>query len=128
MKTRQVIANYYNSKEERDNEKIKAIESGLNVLYESEMDNESETGKEYGFTYEIIDNFQEIKATNIDYDNLLDEWHEQVVEKADRYQDRADDCEFGSSNYFKFKSYSDGLYMALSMLSLEERKSKRKLK
>ena len=41
---------------------------------------------------------------------------------------KADECELGSVDYYKFKNYSNGLYMALSMLSLEERKAKRKLK
>lgn len=121
MKTRKIIANYYDTKQERDSEKIKAIESGLKVLYESKVDNE------YSFTYEITDNLEE-EDNNIDYDKLLDIWHEKVVEKADRYESRADNYEFGSSNYFKFKNYSDGLYMALSMLALEERKAKRVLK
>lgn len=122
MQTKKIIANYYDNKEERDNEKIKAKENGLKVLYECEVDNE------YGFTYEITDNFEEEKNKDIDYDNLLDVWHEKVVKKADEYQDKADEHEFGSANYFKYKSYSDALYMALSMLALDEKKARRNLK
>lgn len=48
MKTRRIIANYYDTEEERNIEEIKARENGLNILYESKLD------EEYGFTYEII--------------------------------------------------------------------------
>lgn len=65
---------------------------------------------------------------DIDYDEVLNTWHDKVVEKADKYKEKADNCELGSKDYYKFKNYSDGLYMALSMLALEENKAKRKLK
>lgn len=68
------------------------------------------------------------KKQNIDYDEMLDKWHDKVIEKADKYQNKADEYEFGSIDYFKYRSYSDALYMALSMLTLEERKAKRKLR
>lgn len=64
---------------------------------------------------------------NLNYDEILNEWHDKVVEKADKYMEKAESYEFGSHEYFRLKSYADGLYMALSMLALEERKAKRKL-
>lgn len=48
MKVRRIVANYYDTEEERDREEMKAREYGLNILYESKLD------EEYGFTYEII--------------------------------------------------------------------------
>ena len=66
--------------------------------------------------------------TEINYNEVLNKWHDKVIEEADKYNEKADECELGSKDYYKFKNYSNGLYMALSMLSLEERKAKRKLK
>lgn len=65
---------------------------------------------------------------NIDYNKVLDKWHDKVIEKADKYNKKAEEYELGSKDYYKLKNYSNGLYMALSMLSLEERKAKKKLK
>lgn len=64
---------------------------------------------------------------NVDYDSLLNRWHDKVINKADKYSKRLEEVEIGSSDYFKYRSYSDGLYMALAMLSNEERKAKRTL-
>ena len=71
---------------------------------------------------------EELSMKDINYDEVLDKWYDKVIEKADTYNEKADECELGSKDYYKFKNYSNGLYMALSMLSLEERKAKRKLK
>ena len=87
----------------------------------------SDNGSKYSF--EIKDNkTEELSMKDINYDEVLDKWHDKVIEKADKYNEKADECELGSKDYYKFKMYSDGLYMAVSMLSLEERKAKRKLK
>lgn len=48
MRTRKIIANYYDTEEERDKQKNKFIEYGFKILYESKIE------EEYGFTYEII--------------------------------------------------------------------------
>lgn len=64
----------------------------------------------------------------INYEEMLDNWHDKVIEKADEYAKKADEYELGSINYCKCKHYSDGLYMALGMLATEERKVKRKLR
>ena len=61
---------------------------------------------------------------SIDYDELLNKWHDKVIEKADKFSDKADNCEIGSRDYLIYKNYSDGLYMALAMLSREEQKAK----
>lgn len=64
--------------------------------------------------------------SDINYDEILNNWHDKVIEKADKYQEKADNYELGSKEYYKYKRFADGLYMSLSMLSLEERKAKRK--
>ena len=64
---------------------------------------------------------------NINYDEILNIWHDKVIDKADKYREKADNSELGSKDYYKFKNFSDGLYMALSMLALEEKKAKNKL-
>lgn len=63
---------------------------------------------------------------DINYDEMLNRWHDKVIEKADKYREQADNYALGSKEYYKYKSFADGLYMSLSMLSLEERKAKRK--
>ena len=71
---------------------------------------------------------EKLSMKDINYDEVLDKWYDKVIEKADKYNEKVDECKLGSVDYYKFKNYSNGLYMALSMLSLEERKAKRKLK
>lgn len=63
---------------------------------------------------------------DINYDEMLNNWYDKVIAMADTYRDRADNYELGSKEYYKCKRFADGLYMSLSMLSLEERKAKRK--
>jgi len=63
---------------------------------------------------------------DINYDEILNVWHDKVIEKAEKYQEKANDCELGSKEYYKYRNYANGLYDALAMLSLEERKAKRK--
>ena len=63
-----------------------------------------------------------------DYEELLNNWNDKVIDKADHMLKLSEDCELGSASYYKYKSYADGLYMATSMLNLEERKMKRKMK
>lgn len=62
----------------------------------------------------------------INYDEMLNRWRDKVIEKADKYREQGDNYELGSKEYYIHKSFADGLYMSLSMLSLEERKVKRK--
>lgn len=64
---------------------------------------------------------------DINYDEILNTWHDKVVERADKILEEADNCELGSKEYFKYRNFADGLYTALSMLALEERKARRKL-
>ena len=65
---------------------------------------------------------------NLNYDEILDSWHDKLVDKADKAETRADEAELGSTDYFKYKFYAKGVYDALASLSLEERKAKRKQK
>lgn len=62
----------------------------------------------------------------IDYDKLLDEWHEKVLTKAREAEKKASEFELGSNQFRSYKCYSDGLMMALAMLSTEERKYRRR--
>lgn len=64
---------------------------------------------------------------DINYDEMLNRWHDKVIEQADKYREQADNYELGSKEYYKYKRFADGLYMSLSLLSLEERKTKRKI-
>lgn len=64
---------------------------------------------------------------DINYDEMLNNWYDKVIEMADKYREQADNYELGSKEYYKYKRFADGLYMSLSMLSLEERKAKRKI-
>lgn len=64
----------------------------------------------------------------INYDEILDNWNDKVIKKADEMYEKSQEFELGSPNYFKYKSYADGLYMSTSMLSNEERIYKRHLK
>lgn len=64
----------------------------------------------------------------INYDELLDVWHEKVMTEAREAEKRAFEFEFGSNKFFRYKSYSNGLLMALAMLSTEERKYERRNK
>lgn len=66
--------------------------------------------------------------SDINYDEMLNRWHGKVIEKADQYREQAENYALGSKEYYKYKSFADGLYASLSMLSLEERKTKKKHK
>lgn len=58
----------------------------------------------------------------MDYDEILDKWHGKVIDKADKLIEQLNTLEPGSKEYYQYKAYSDALYMAISMLSNEERK------
>ena len=60
----------------------------------------------------------------MDYNKILDVWQDKVIAKADKSFEKANEFELGTKEYFKYKSYGEGLYMALSMLALEEKKAK----
>lgn len=69
-----------------------------------------------------------ISNNNLNYDEILDSWHDKLIAKAEKAEAKAEDCELGSTDYFKYKFYAKGIYESLAMLSLEERKAKRKKK
>jgi len=66
------------------------------------------------------------KDNNLNYDEILNSWHDKIIDKADKAMEKANSYEVGSTNYFKYKFYAEGIYEALALLSLEERKAKRK--
>lgn len=63
---------------------------------------------------------------DVNYDEILNSWYDKIIDKADKAMEKANSCEVGSANYFKYKCYAEGIYDVLAMLSLEERKAKRK--
>lgn len=63
---------------------------------------------------------------DINYDEMLNNWYDKVIAMAYEYRERADNYELGSKEYYIYKRFADGLYMSLSMLSLEKRRAKRK--
>lgn len=64
------------------------------------------------------------KYNNSDYhEELLNSWYDKVYEKAKECELKSEEYELGYKEYFKYKSYSDGLYMAIAMLHNEERKN-----
>lgn len=50
------------------------------------------------------------------YEELLNNWNDKVIDKAGYKLKLSGESELGSSSYYKYKSYADGLYMATSML------------
>ena len=54
----------------------------------------------------------------MDYNKILDLWYDKVIAKADESFEKANEFKIGTKEYFKYKSYGEGLYMALSMLAL----------
>lgn len=73
----------------------------------------------------VISLINELKKKEGYYEELLNSWNDKVIDKADYKLKLSGESELGSSSYYKYKSYADGLYMATSMLNLEERKMKR---
>lgn len=78
--------------------------------------------------YEKDNQIEEIQVveedSKINYDEVLDEWYDKIIDKADILNEKAESSKLGSKEYFKYKSYADGLIMATSMLSREEKRSK----
>ncbi|MGL5329374.1 MAG: hypothetical protein ACRDD7_08900 [Peptostreptococcaceae bacterium] len=60
-------------------------------------------------------------------DEIVDSWHDKVINKADEYLSKSDEFEIGSNKAIQYRAYADGLYTALALLSNEERIYKRKL-
>lgn len=74
----------------------------------------------------IIALINDFKKQNEYHEELLNNWNDKVIDKADYMLKLSEDSELGSASYYKYKSYADGLYMSTSMLNLEERKMKRR--
>lgn len=64
----------------------------------------------------------------INYDELLDEWADKVFAKADKCKEKRDYEESGSWKDGYLKGLNEAYIMAISMLTLEEKKAKIKLK
>ena len=68
------------------------------------------------------------KLFNDEAEEVLCAWHDMVYSHVRRMEDALDDMDFNSTEWWKQKSYIDGMYMCLSMFSNCERKALRKLK
>lgn len=66
-------------------------------------------------------------SKELDYDEILNNWHDKVVEKADSHYKIAYEHETDSKTFWRNKIYADALYMSIAMLSNEERKAKRRI-
>ncbi len=76
---------------------------------------------------DIAGELDDILKCHIDYNKLLDEWHDNIAANADENLEKSNEFEVGSIDYIKYKSFADGLYTALAMLSIEERKYTREI-
>ena len=64
----------------------------------------------------------------IDYTKLLDEWGEKILTKSGEMVAKEEMVEVGSVKWHQYRSYGDGLRMALAMLNRMESNAKRRLK
>lgn len=62
----------------------------------------------------------------LDYDALLDDWAEILHKKADAAKEIEENAETGSFKHAHCIGYREGLFMALSQLSLLEKRKKKK--
>lgn len=67
------------------------------------------------------------KGNNINYDELLNNWSEKVLAKAEKYEEEKEYTEVGSFKYGYLKGLAEGYRLAEAMLAQEERKEKKKL-
>lgn len=75
----------------------------------------------------------EIKKELLNYDEILNDWFDKVVTKADKCEKLKeeallDNCNKIDIKYARLSGYIDGLYMATSILSLCEKKAIRKIR
>ncbi len=70
----------------------------------------------------LIDRFENAeKNLNIDYNKLLDDWGEKLLTKSDALVSKEEEEEVGSPKWQRYRSYGDGLRMALAMLNRMEK-------
>ena len=50
------------------------------------------------------------KDNNLNYDEILNYWHDKIIDKADKVMEKANSYEVGSTNYSKYKFYAEGIY------------------
>lgn len=67
------------------------------------------------------------KDNNINYDELLDNWSEKVLAKAEKCEEEKEYVEIGSFRHGYLKGLAEGYRLAEAMLAQEERKEKKKL-
>ncbi|MEG0153558.1 MAG: hypothetical protein RSE41_07690 [Clostridia bacterium] len=113
--------------------KLRFLEDGCHTIVYVD---DKEWGVPQGdhFIKALLRDIQQLNQA-LDYDNLLDEWNEKVMDKAEKYQKSS---EVNLDEYFKTgkdgtkgsykKGFAEGLIMATSMLSTVERRAMRKLK
>ncbi|MFK3936502.1 hypothetical protein ACI2JA_03165 [Alkalihalobacillus sp. NPDC078783] len=63
---------------------------------------------------------------NLDYNKLLDDWAEDLLNEAERWGDKKNQHDVGSYKYGYYQGISEGYYMAVSKLNgLEKRKARK---
>ena len=62
----------------------------------------------------------------LDYNKLLDDWADELFAKADEYAEKRDKQEIGSYNYGYYNGISEALYLAITKLTIRERRYKKK--
>lgn len=60
-------------------------------------------------------------------DLYLNTWDSKIIDEAEFNEDKADNYELGSKEYFQLSGYATGLRTSLSLFSLQEKKYIRKL-
>lgn len=66
-----------------------------------------------------------------DIENLLDQWAEKVLKKSDEAEESANNSEFDSFKYARFKGFAEGLRYSLAIMNrlektIEEEKKENK--
>lgn len=61
----------------------------------------------------------------MDYEKMLDDFAEKVLNEADKHKALSEKEEFGTVRHLTLRGYSDGLYMAMAFLNGAEKKHKR---
>ena len=68
------------------------------------------------------------KLFNDEAEEVLCTWHEMVCSHVSRVEEALDNMDFNSIEWWKQKSYIDGMHMCMSMFFNCEREALRKLK
>lgn len=62
----------------------------------------------------------------MDYDQILDEWADEIYKKIDKLREKMESEPFGTTTYLVCRGYIDGLAMSLAIQNRIEKKYKNK--